>query len=144
MINKINELLPLHIYTDGACTGNPGPAGSGVVFIQDSKIIHKISEPIGKHTNNYAELYAIYLALKYTIDYPDLRIILTTDSKYCIGCVGLNWNAKKNISLILKIKRLKNKFTKLTLKHCRGHSGIFGNEQADICAVRAKKNNPRS
>jgi ribonuclease HI len=140
---KINEDKCLYVYTDGAVSGTPGPAGSGVVFIQDSKIIYKISEPIGVQTNNYAELMAIKIALDTVKEYPNQRIILTSDSKYALGSICENWNAKKNISLIRKIKRLKNKFSKLTFKHCRGHSGIFGNEQADICAVQGKRMNKK-
>jgi len=138
---KINKSKCLYIWTDGACSGTPGPAGSGVVFIQDSGIIHKISEPIGIKTNNFAELMAIYLALIKVKKYPDQRIILTTDSKYCIGVIKKNWKIKVNIALIFKIKRLVRKFSKLTFKHCRGHSGIYGNECADHEAVKAKKMN---
>jgi ribonuclease HI len=138
---ELDEKVCLYIYTDGACSGTPGPAGSGVVFIQDSKTIYEISKSIGIQTNNYAELMAIYLALEKVKKYPDIRIILVTDSKYCIGMIVENWRPQVNISLILKIKKLKNKFRKLTFKHCRGHMGIWGNELADRLAVRGKRMN---
>ncbi len=139
--NKINLSKRIDIYTDGACSGTPGPAGAGIVFIQDSKIFYKISKPIGIATNNVAELSAIYFALKEIKGHKNVFFRVTTDSKYCIGAITMNWKIKANIALIFKIKRLVRKFSKLTFKHCRGHSGIYGNECADHEAVKAKKMN---
>lgn len=55
----------LSIYSDGGARGNPGPAGIGVVFCDDSgKIIHKHKEYIGEATNNQAEYKALIRALE--------------------------------------------------------------------------------
>src|SRR5512135_1031349 len=48
----------IHVWTDGACTGNPGPAGLGVVIV-DGERKTEISEYLGEGTNNIAELTAI-------------------------------------------------------------------------------------
>jgi ribonuclease HI len=53
----------LIVYTDGACTGNPGPAGIGIVIL-DGKERREISEYLGPGTNNIAELMAIVRALE--------------------------------------------------------------------------------
>lgn len=146
MKNKLNINLTkcLDIYTDGAVSGTPGPAGSGVIFIQDSKIIKTLVIPLGTQTNNFAELSAILYALKEIEDINGIkkhRIRIYTDSKYCIGSIKLGWNAKKNKELIRKIKKLVNTFTQLTFHHVKGHSGVWGNEMADQAALKAKKLN---
>jgi len=144
MINKIDLTKILDIYSDGAVSGNPGVAGAGVVFIQNSKIIHTISRNIGIGTNNAAELSAILFALQKIDSLKNAkqlfkhRIRLYTDSQYCLGSIKKNWNAKKNIDLIREIKKLVNKFDHLTFHHVRGHSGVWGNEMADAAAVKAK------
>ncbi len=51
-------------YCDGACSGNPGPMGIGVVILRDGAVIREISESIGTGTNNIAEYKAVIFALK--------------------------------------------------------------------------------
>ena len=133
----IDPKLATTIYTDGACSGNPGPAGSGVVIMQTSTTIHEISESLGHATNNIAELTAIKLALEYLVDHHGMSITLYTDSKYCIGVLTKNWKAKKNVELICSIKELLVPFTRVSIKHVKGHNGDFGNERADKLATGA-------
>src|SRR5262245_36743652 len=52
----------IHVWTDGACTGNPGPAGLGVVIVDGDKR-EEVSEFLGDGTNNIAELMAILRGL---------------------------------------------------------------------------------
>ena len=52
------------IFTDGACSGNPGMAGLGVVIREHGKTIKEISQIIGKSTNNVAEYMAVIFALQ--------------------------------------------------------------------------------
>jgi ribonuclease HI len=128
------------VYTDGACSGNPGPAGSGVVIMQGGKTVHEISESLGEATNNIAELTAIKLALEYLIDHKDTEVTLFTDSNYCIGVLTKSWKAKANVELVADIKELLKSFTKLSMLHVKGHSGEIGNERADELAVRGVNN----
>ena len=73
-------MKPTHsceVYIDGASRGNPGPAGVGVVFMDDhAKPVRKFSKYIGETTNNVAEylalLYALQEALRY--GYPSLAV----------------------------------------------------------------------
>ena len=51
------------MFTDGACSGNPGPAGLGVVFYENGKEVASFSESIGEATNNIAEYKALLLGL---------------------------------------------------------------------------------
>lgn len=128
---------PVVVYTDGACSGNPGPAGSGVVIMQEERIIHEISRSLGKATNNIAELTAIKLALEYLQDgHQGSPITLYSDSTYCIGLLTKNWKAKANVELVAELRELAAGFASLTIRHVKGHSGHPGNERADELAVR--------
>src|SRR5271166_3251020 len=53
-------------YADGACSGNPGPAGCGVVLVSPDGKLHEGFEYLGEATNNIAELTAILRALEWT------------------------------------------------------------------------------
>ena len=116
-------------YTDGASSGNPGPAGIGVVLRSGS---HKkeISRHIGIATNNVAELTAIKAALK-AIRTTEIPIRLYTDSQYCYGLLSLGWKPKLNEKLVATIKKLTGQFKDLRILKIKGHAGIDDNERAD-------------
>src|SRR4029079_17706326 len=69
-------------YADGACTGNPGPAGLGVMIIDGPRRI-ELSEYLGQGTNNIAELTAILRAIGEVPE--DVPMTVYTDSQYAIG-----------------------------------------------------------
>jgi len=71
----------LVIYTDGACFGNPGPMGIGIVIYADGKIVREISEYIGEGTNNIAEYSALIRALKEVKKLGEREVIIRTDSQ---------------------------------------------------------------
>ena len=127
----------IHIYTDGACSGNPGPAGIGVLLIYNKYRKH-LSEFIGNATNNIAELRAIKLGLE-TIK-PKFRnsiIKVYTDSGYCHGLFTKNWNAKKNIELVIDIRSLLVSFNNIEIIKVKGHSDNINNNIADELATNA-------
>jgi ribonuclease HI len=122
-------------YADGACTGNPGPAGLGVVLLDGKKRV-EISESLGHGTNNIAELVAIERALDASD--PERQLVVYTDSKYSIGVLSLGWKAKANQELIARIKqRLTGRKVRFVL--VPGHSGVLLNERADQLAREAVK-----
>ncbi|MFH1154623.1 MAG: ribonuclease H [Pseudomonadota bacterium] len=125
----------VHIFTDGASLGNPGPAGIGVLLIY-GKHEKEISEPIGITTNNVAELTAILRALQ-ELKRRDLPVLIHSDSSYCIGLLDKGWKPQANLELINKIKNLMTEFQSLAFIKVKGHSGIDGNEKADTLASRA-------
>ena len=131
------------IYTDGACSGNPGPGGWGVLIQLDNKNI-ELSGGDNETTNNRMELMAAIKALeKINKDY---KINLYTDSNYVKdGITSWISNWKKNSWKTANKKEVKNKDLWIRLDAAiegkdiswiwvKGHAGNAGNEQADYLA----------
>ena len=130
-----DPLNTIHIYTDGASSGNPGPSGIGVVMEYDGHE-REISKYIGIATNNIAELTAVQTALM-SLKRKDLPVRIYTDSSYVCGLLISGWKAQKNVALVQAIKELMIGFTNLKILKVKGHSGIRGNEKADQLATGA-------
>ena len=77
-----------YIYTDGACSGNPGPGGWGAVLVYGS-FEKELSGGDPKTTNNRMELTAVIEALSLLKE--PCMVTLTTDSKYIVDSVTLGW-----------------------------------------------------
>jgi ribonuclease HI len=122
----------IHIYTDGASSGNPGPSGIGVV-LQYGEKTREISKFIGNTTNNVAELEAIRTALM-ELKRRNLPVRIYTDSSYAQGVLSFGWKAQKNKELVEGIRNLLAALKDVTLIKVRGHSGHVQNERADQLA----------
>ncbi|HEX2574229.1 MAG TPA: ribonuclease H [Polyangia bacterium] len=125
---------PFLIWADGACTGNPGPAGIGIVML-DGPRREECSEYLGSGTNNIAELTAIIRALEMAP--RDRTVVIHSDSAYALGLLGKNWKAKANQALVERMRSLASEFTDLRLVKVAGHAGIPENERADALAREA-------
>ena len=138
--------MAVNVYTDGACSGNPGIGGWGVIIlIDDCEPIH-LNGGSNNTTNNKMELTAAIEALKYFK--KNSTIILFTDSKYVKDGIEswiINW--KKNGWKTASKKPVKNKMLWVELdtqlaRHSinwqwiKGHLGHIHNEQADYLARR--------
>jgi ribonuclease HI len=125
----------IHVWTDGACTGNPGPAGAGVVIV-DGKDRVEISEYLGDGTNNIAELTAILLGLsRVTPEDRQRRVVVVySDSQYSIGLLTQAWKAKANKELVEELRGVCRTFRDLRFVKVAGHSGIPLNERTDQLA----------
>ena len=133
------------IYTDGACSGNPGSGGwAAIIFNKSSGQRSKKTGGEVKTTNNRMELMAIIQALESIPKERSLQIF--TDSKYVINGIELwikkwktnNWigsNKKKvkNKDLWVKLDVLSSQF-QITWKWVKGHSGNTYNEEVDRLA----------
>jgi ribonuclease HI len=122
-------------YTDGACSGNPGPAGSGVVIVSPDGKMHEGLEYLGEATNNVAELTGILRALEW-IPAGAHKIVIHTDSQYAIGVLQKGWKAKVNQDLVARARRAVEARGAL-LVYVPGHQGVALNERADELAREA-------
>ncbi len=128
------------IYTDGGCKGNPGPAGSGVrIEFADGGVVEQ-AVPLGRATNNIAELRAVEFALD-RLDEASIPVdapaVLLTDSDYVVGVLTKGWKAKKNVEIIAGLRERLAARPGLRLVWVAGHVGIHGNERADALAGEA-------
>ena len=134
------------VYTDGACSGNPGKGGWGVVILENNKDEIFLNGGDDNTTNNRMELTAAIEALKHYQNREDITLI--TDSKYVKDGIQ-SWiqNWKKNGWKTAAKKPVKNKelwveLDDLIAKHninwewVKGHAGNKYNEKADYLARR--------
>ncbi len=123
-------------FTDGACTGNPGPAGAGAhVRLPGGDIVER-AVALGHATNNVGELTAIGVALDLCDEAgigADVAVHVLTDSQYSNGVLVLGWKAKANKELIADVKA-KIARRDVTVHWIAGHTGVAGNERADALA----------
>jgi ribonuclease HI len=134
--------LAVHAYTDGAASGNPGPAGIGVVLIfrEHRK---ELSKYLGETTNNVAELTAVLEALR-LVKRRDLPVRVHVDSSYAIGVANGSMRPKANRELVALIHEEMRGFSDLVFVKVPGHSGVEANERADALARDAvRKHRPR-
>jgi ribonuclease HI len=138
------------IYTDGACSGNPGPGGWGAVIFDERKKQHDISGKVKETTNNRMELMAPIMALKKIKSKSE--VVIFTDSTYVKNGITEwikkweknDWKSSsnktvKNKDLWLKLNDLCQK-NKVTWKWVKGHSNNKYNDLADELATLAIKN----
>ncbi|MDC0344107.1 ribonuclease HI [Pelagibacteraceae bacterium] len=135
------------IYTDGACSGNPGPGGWGAVIFDEREKQNNISGKAKETTNNRMELMAPIMALKKTKSKSDITIF--TDSTYVKngitewikkweqnGWKNSNRKPVKNKDLWIKLNELCQK-NKVIWKWVKGHSNNKYNILADKLATQA-------
>lgn len=147
----------IKVYTDGACSGNPGPGGWGVVIV-DGEEIRKYNGGDPETTNNKMELQAAINAVKLVTDYAwdnsiedPVSIELYTDSRYVVGgvngwvkkwrCNGWKTSAGQPVKNKEKWEELADvlKGRDIRVLKVKGHVGDLYNEMADDLAVEAAK-----
>ncbi len=135
----------VHIYTDGACSGNPGKGGYGIVMEWVGKPYHKeFSDGYLRTTNNRMELMAVIFALE-QLKKEGTEVIIFSDSKYVVDAVEKKWvfNWEKKGFAGKKNSDLWQRFLKVYRKHkvsfvwVKGHNNHKQNERCDELAVQA-------
>jgi len=143
----VTELAVVKIYTDGACSGNPGPGGWGAVLVSGERE-KEISGSCESTTNNRMELIAAIEALN-RLKKP-CHVLLHSDSAYLVNAFKLGWltnwkmnswkNSTKqvvsNLDLWKELDRLSGVHQIEWIK-IKGHSGHEYNERCDALAVAA-------
>ncbi len=76
------------LYTDGACSGNPGPGGYGIILSYNGKE-KELSEGFSETTNNRMEILAVINGLK-ALKEP-CEVTVYSDSKYVVDAINKNW-----------------------------------------------------
>ncbi|MBC1242025.1 MULTISPECIES: ribonuclease HI [Nostoc] len=146
MLTTSTQLTIESIYTDGACTGNPGPGGWGVVVYFSDGSIHEMGDASPHTTNNKMEMQAAIAALQFLQTSQQTKpITLYTDSEYLINCVTKwvkGWKKKgwkksdgnpvQNQDLLEILDELNTEQVKW--QYVKGHSGNIGNERCDAIA----------
>jgi ribonuclease HI len=141
----------VEIYTDGACSGNPGPGGYGTIlkFSGEEK---ELSGGFKRTTNNRMELLAVIMGLE-SLKEP-CKVDIYSDSKYVVDAITQGWarrwqqnhwmrnkkDAALNPDLWQRLLDLVQKHA-VTMHWVKGHAGHAENERCDELAVQASKGN---
>ena len=140
----------VHIYTDGACSGNPGNGGYGIVMEWVGKPYKKeFSEGFRLTTNNRMELLAVIMALE-KLKTDNTEALVFSDSKYVVDAIEKKWvfgwqrkgfAGKKNSDLWKRFLKVYSKH-KISFTWIKGHNDHPQNDRCDKLAVAAsqKKN----
>lgn len=137
----------IDIYTDGACSGNPGPGGYGVVLLYKGQR-KELSKGYKRTTNNRMEMLAVIKALEALKE--KCKVTLYSDSKYVIDAITLGWVTKwknngwqrnktaKAVNIDLwerMLTQLNNHDVKFVW--VKGHANNIENERCDFLAREA-------
>lgn len=138
----------VEIFTDGACSGNPGPGGWGAIM-RFNGVEKELSGGDKDSTNNRMEMMAVIAALE-SLTRP-CNVKITTDSQYVMkgmqewlpGWKKRNWKTAgkkpvKNVDLWQRMEKAAAQH-KLEWEWVRGHQGHVENERADALAVAARE-----
>jgi ribonuclease HI len=128
-------------YTDGACSGNPGPGAWAYRLEWPDGRVDEAAGAEAATTNNREELKAVREALKAVRsrvgDDPAWGIVIRTDSLGAVNWLTGGWKRKANLDLFPGIDPLVD--GRVRFEHVRGHSGHPGNERVDTLAVEATR-----
>ncbi len=137
------------IYTDGACTGNPGPGGYGVVLLYENRR-KELSGGFQRTTNNRMEMMAAIAGLKALNQQCD--VVLYSDSQYLVDAMTKGWARRWRSKGWMRNKEEKalnsdlwEELLTLCQRHriefrwVRGHAGKAENERCDQLAVQAAR-----
>ncbi len=142
--------LRIEIYTDGACSGNPGRGGFGIVMkVPEKNYEKRYSQGFRLTTNNRMELLAVITALE-KLKSTENDIHIFTDSKYVSDAINQKWifgwikKGFKNVKNPDLWKRMVPliKAHQTTFHWVKGHAGHRENEICDELAVKAAQTEP--
>ncbi len=143
----MNSTHEVHIYTDGAAKGNPGPGGYGVVMeMTGSHYQKEFYEGFRHTTNNRMELLGVIVGLE-KLKKPNTRVLVISDSKYVVDSVEKKWvfgwekknfTGKKNPDLWMRFLKIYRKH-QVDFKWIKGHNNHRQNERCDELAVMASQ-----
>ena len=133
------------LFTDGSCSGNPGPGGWGVVHVRGTEVVEQRHGFDPQTTNNRMEFTAIIVALELVGPddeveiYSDSRLVIDTLTKWAAGWERRGWRRRdgevKNLELVQRAYELVQERPRARLNWIRAHDGSLWNEYADALAT---------
>ena len=142
----------VHIYTDGAAKGNPGPGGYGIVMEWVGKTYRKeFFEGFRHTTNNRMEFIAVIVGLE-KLKTESTKVLVVSDSKYVVDSVEKGWvfgwekkyfKDKKNSDLWMRFLKIYRQH-QVKFMWIKGHNNHPQNERCDELAVMASMQNTLS
>lgn len=150
--------IPIQVWTDGACSGNPGSGGAAAIIRYSNSTVKEITFYEEQSTNQRMEIKAVIIAIAEILKTPhdEKNIEIYSDSAYVCNCINQEWykrwfkngwiNSKKELvankdlweNLFQMLNELKEDY-QITFIKVKGHSMNTWNERADRLAVRASK-----
>lgn len=133
------------VFTDGGCSGNPGPGGWGAVYVRNNKIVGQRHGREGHTTNNRMELMALIAGYKMLEE--DAKVTVWTDSQLCVNTFNTwapqwekrGWRRKsgpiKNLDLVQELYALVKSHPRAELRWLKAHAGSRWNEYVDTLAT---------
>lgn len=151
----------IEIYTDGACSGNPGPGGAAFVVVREDEIVFQKAFSFPHTTNNFCELFSVSEAIRYLLNTNAPQGIIFSDSKYVVDGINIwlpgwennDWrsssgNKIKNMELWQNISiywKVITSICDISIHYVKGHSGNKWNNAVDKLArnaiIRTNENN---
>ena len=146
----------VYIFTDGACSYNPGPGGYGAIVLDPDNIVTELAGGDSNTTNNRMEIMAAIVSLNHVSAFTG-EVRIYTDSKYLINAITKwlkGWKLKGwktssgsevlNQDLWVDLEKVVNSLKAKSLEwvYVPGHAGHPGNERADELAVAFSKKQP--
>ncbi|QNR25863.1 ribonuclease HI [Croceimicrobium hydrocarbonivorans] len=137
--------MQIHLYTDGAAKGNPGPGGYGIV-LEAGPHRKELSGGFRRTTNNRMELLAVIVGLE-ALKNPGQQVRVVSDSKYVVDAINKGWlrswiqkgfKGKKNIDLWKRLIPMLQKH-QVQFQWVKGHNDHPQNERCDRLAVAASE-----
>ena len=133
------------VFTDGACSGNPGPGGWAAVHVQADRILAQASGGEPRTTNNRMELTALIAGLG--LIEPDEAVVVWSDSQLCVNTINewapawqrRGWRRKggeiKNLELVQELYALARARPRAQLRWIKAHDGSRWNEYVDAVST---------
>ena len=133
------------VFTDGSCSGNPGPGGWGTVRVRDGAVVAERHGHERSTTNNRMEFEAMIAGLE-LIDpaeeetvYSDSRLVVQTITEWAAGWARRDWKRKtgpvKNLDLVQRAYALAQERPRVLIAWIAAHDGARWNEYADALAT---------
>ena len=113
-------IAEVHLYSDGACRGNPGPGAIGIiVFDSSGNVLYKHSECIGKTTNNRAEYHALIKGLDLCAKFTRRKVVCHSDSQIVVNQMNGDYRLKNDQlrKLFHEVREKMDAFEEIVFQH---------------------------